>query len=65
MPTIHDRFHVFTNVVLLLPPNEYSPSKDHSRIRPHPLRLNGTQKPPTLVRFDMVLTMDCVDSTNQ
>jgi len=43
-PTIHDRFDVFTNLVLLLPPNEHTPSKDsdHSRIRAHLLHLNST-----------------------
>jgi hypothetical protein len=64
-PTIHDRFDVFTNLVLLLPPNEHTPSKDHSRIRAHLLRLNSTRKPPTLARFDTVLTMDHVDSSDQ
>ena len=63
--TIHDRFDVFTNLVLLLPPNEHTPSKDHSRIRAHPLRLNGTRKPPTLARFDTVLATDRVDSQDQ
>ncbi|KAI9573154.1 hypothetical protein HD554DRAFT_2202408 [Boletus coccyginus] len=63
--TIHDHFDVFTNLVLLLPPNEHAPSKDHSRICVHPLHLNGTHKPPTLARFDMVLTTDCVDLSDR
>ena len=63
--TIHDHFDVFTNLALLLPPNEHTPSKDHSRIRAHPLHLNGTQKPPTLARFDTVLAMDRMDSPDQ
>lgn len=57
-PTIHDRFDVFTNLVVLLPPNEIAPAKDRSRIRAQPLRSNGIRKPPTLARFDTVLVTD-------
>ncbi|KAI9457171.1 hypothetical protein HD554DRAFT_2207236 [Boletus coccyginus] len=49
---IHDCFDVFTNLVLLLLPNQHTPSKDHSRICAHPL-------------FDTVLVMDSVDSVDQ
>ena len=64
-PTIHDHFDVFTNLVLLLPHNEHTPCKDHSRICAHLLHLNGTRKAPTLARFDTVLVRDHVDSLDQ
>ncbi|KAI9459004.1 hypothetical protein HD554DRAFT_2207041 [Boletus coccyginus] len=63
--TIHDRFDIFTNLVLLLPPNEHVPFKDHSRICAHPLHLNGTRKPSTLARFDMVLMTNYVDLSDR
>ncbi|KAF8122220.1 hypothetical protein EV363DRAFT_1183475 [Boletus edulis] len=53
-PNVHDRFDVYSNLVLFLPPMEHAANK-HARIRSHPQRYNGVRKPPTLARYDTVL----------
>ena len=53
-PNANDRFDIFSNLVLFMPPMEHATSK-HSRIRSHPQRYNGIRKPPTLARYDTVL----------
>ncbi|KAF8131961.1 hypothetical protein EV363DRAFT_1398349 [Boletus edulis] len=53
-PNIHDRFDLFSNLVLRMPRFEHAAHRD-SRIRSHPERSNGVCKPPTPARFDTVL----------
>jgi hypothetical protein len=53
-PNANDRFDIFSNFILFMPPIEHATSK-HSRIHSHPQCYNGIHKPPTLTRYDTVL----------
>ncbi|KAN0097982.1 hypothetical protein V8E55_002428 [Tylopilus felleus] len=53
-PNANDRFDVFSNLVLFMPPIEHAMSKNE-RIQSHPQCYNAVRKPPTQARYDTVL----------